>query len=252
MKILFGLCFLISSAFANIEYSAESLLRHYPLAVLVKGQMGYGIKIWDRSAPGKEFLYGNARALVIGQTSGTLNSYHLETHIAPISILDFYAGLGHTTRLMDKLPTFDCDQFNCKVSSIYRTYTGVRAAFQIMSFYTMTDFRYTNMTANKNDRPFADELSSLAANPGKDRLGQNTTLAGFKFGDNYSFGILNQYNVMRNLKNTSNMAILFLREEQTEWSWLAGPGIHRDRLNHLHPTLLINIKWTGNKGVALF
>ncbi|GAB4015774.1 MAG: hypothetical protein Fur0010_15090 [Bdellovibrio sp.] len=253
MKFFFPFILLFAKgAFAQVEYSAESLFRHYPLAVFVKGHVGFGIKIWDKSEPKKEFLYGNARALLIGQTSGTLSSYHAEAHFAPIAILDFYSGFGHTTRMLDKLPSFDCDVVNCKDSSIFRTYTGARFAFALHQFYLMSDSRFTTMTASKSDRVLADELSSLLANPGKDQLTQNTTLIGYKFFENYSVGFLNQYNAMKNFKNTANMAILFLRQEKDEWSWLAGPGFHHDRNNHAHPTFLLNIKWTGNKGVALF
>lgn len=248
------LLFLLSSsqAFAQIDYNAESLFRHYPLAVFIKGQVGYGIKLWDKSAPQKEFLYGYARAALMAQTSGTLQSYNLEAHLAPLSIFDLYAGAGQAIRMSSKLPTFDCDQVVCKDSNVARRYIGVRNAMAFGSFYFLNDWRMTFHDPSKNDRLFADELSSLIGSTGKDRLTQEMAIFGYKLDSEYSVGILDQYNVMKNFTNTTNMAILFARREWGAWSALLGPGLHHDRNNHTHPTFLFNLKWTGNKGVTLF
>ena len=252
MKWLLLFLFSSSSAFAQLDYSAETLFRHYPLAVFLKGQVGYGVKIWDKSGPQKEFLYGYTRAALMAQTSGTLQSYNLEFHLAPISIFDLYVGTGSVIRMSNSLPTFDCDQVVCKDSNLSRQYIGVRNAMAFGPYYLMNDWRMTYQDPSKNDRVFADELSSLLGSAGRDILTQDTALIGYKFDPEYSVGVLNQYNVMKNFANSTNMAVLFARREWKEWSALLGPGMHHDRNNHTHPTFLFNLKWTGNKGVTLF
>ena len=244
--LLFATCSMAAS-----DYQTRSVVRSYPMGLLMTGIVGFGKKIWDDSHLKNNYMYGYVRPSLQIQTNTMVNSVKLQLDLAPISFASFYLGTGKTYRYLKKMGSFNCDEVICE-GQLERHYVGTKIGLKFRSLFFMNDYRYEKNRIQKRHGVFADEQATLKGRGPYDYLSQNLTVIGHQLKDRWSVGLLNQYNTMTYQKNSSDMALMYGELLQNKWRYMLGAGIFKNFQHQYIFSSLMMFTWQGEKGMLLF
>lgn len=248
--ILSLLLFFSTASFAQVDYKVQNLVRTYPTAFFVKGDVGYSLPIYGK---GEKVLFGYVRASASYQTAAVVNTGKIQLDFNPISILNFYYGKSYTDRNYENLSNFDCTTLAC-TAKIKRDHYGMRLALKYKSILYMGLLNFNNSELDeKVKRDFADELSSLVNTGTKSVLVQHQHLIGHQLDDKWMVGYLGQFNKMRNNEQTSTMNLGIVKYTfNDKWEMIGGLGAFRTRVQKTNATALTLLTWKPEKGLPLF
>lgn len=238
------------SAYSEVDYKGEALIRTYPSGAFAKGTVGKSFEMWRKKA--SPVTYGFARVSTNFQTSLFVNSLAAQVDVYPISILGLYGGYSYMSREYNELKAFNCDVVICRTSQLIRKYYGFRMALAYKDLFYMGDTKWSDVEAKDLKGQFGDEQTSLIGQSGGDNALQSTHVLGLNIKKNLAIGILAKFNQMDKTNQRSQMRILFGKYEWGKYSLLAGPGLFKTRAGKEIFTALATIKWTGSKGLLLF
>jgi len=252
MKIIISLLFYfilsLSTAQAVYDYSSHFITRSFPIAMVLRNNIGSGFKFWQG---GHKALYGYVRAGANIDTSLVVNTVGGQIDVFPISFLGFSAGSSRTYRNFDPVQ-FDCENVECR-GDVKRNFVAAKMGLAFGSVYFMAQAeRFQQELANPTGRQFADEQTSLIARAEGDEMERLTVTLGLNLSKGYSIAghFVNQE--MLENKNLSQMKLLILRKQNGPWSYVAGTGLFRWKNDIEVATAILSIMWDGSKGVKLF
>ncbi len=250
MKKLLLALLLPISAWAQLDYSAQSLVRSYPIGFFASATSGYGLKLWDKKDVNPAF-YGYVRPSITAQTSLVVNQAKLELEVAPVAFARFYAGAALVNRDFNDLDTFDCDQVTCRAKML-RQYVGFKMAIKVKSFFLMTDHRFERVKTSEKRGVFAEEMGTLLGANGDDVLRVNQLILGYELDERWAIGTLVIANAMEKFINSSRMQVGFVQHKMGKFTVLAGAGTFHTRTNSDVFSTLVLLQWAGDKGITLF
>lgn len=250
MKYLILALLLPISAWATLDYSAQSLVRSYPIGFFASATSGYGFKLWDKTDTNPA-LYGYIRPSATIQTSAVVNQARAQIDIAPVAFMNFYAGAALVNRDFNNLDTFNCDVVTCR-AKMTRQYVGFKMALKFKSIFLMTDHRFTRVKTSEKRGVFAEEMGTLLGANGDDVLRVNQLIVGHEINEKWAIGGLVIANAMEKLINSSRMQIGFVRRTFGKLTVLGGAGTFHTRNNADVFSTLVLFQWSGEKGLTLF
>ncbi|MBI2521050.1 MAG: hypothetical protein HYV97_11550 [Bdellovibrio sp.] len=249
--VFLGIMLFSPNLFAAIDYQTRSVVRSYPMGLLISGTTGISKKIWDDANGKNTFMYGYLRPSVQVQTNSMVNTAKMQLDFAPISFSTLYIGTAKTYRYLKKMGSFNCDEVICE-GQLERHYVGTKIGLKFRNIFFMNDYRYEKNRIQKKQGLFADEQATLIGRGPYDYLNQNLTVIGHQIQDHWSLGILDQYSSMKYRKNSSNMALLFGEFTREKWRFMLGAGIFKNLQHQYVFSSLIMLTWQGEKGLLLF
>jgi hypothetical protein len=252
MKIITSLLlyFIISmsSAQAVYDYSSHFITRSFPIAMVLRNNVGTGYKFWEG---GHKALYGYVRAGANLDTSAVVNTVGGQIDLFPISFLGFSAGSTRTYRNFDPIQ-FDCEKIECR-GDVKRNFVAAKMGLAFGPVYLMAHGeRFQQELANPTGRQFADEQTSLIARAEGDELERLSATLGFNLSDGYSIAGHFVHQEMIENKNISQMKLLIVRKQNGAWSYVAGAGVFRWKEDSEVATAIFSLMWDGSRGVKLF
>lgn len=250
MKYIIIALFLPLSAWASLDYSAQSLVRSYPVGFFAAATTGYGFKLWDKTDVNPAF-YGYIRPSTTIQTSAVVNQARAQIDLAPVAFMNFYAGAALVNRDFNDLDTFNCDVVICRAKMV-RQYVGFKMALKFKSIFLMTDHRFERVKISEKRGVFAEEMGTLLGANGDDVLRVNQLIVGHEINEKWAVGGLIIANAMEKLINSSRMQVGFVRRTFGKLTVLGGVGSFHTRTNADVFSTLVLLQWSGEKGLTLF
>lgn len=235
---------------AQLDLGMESLARSFPLVGYLKATGGYSFKFWDNKEKAP-FLYGFARPMISARTSTLVNAVEGRLEIYPVSIFAVFVGNETVYRKVKELHTFDCTTIDCR-GTISKNYFGGRTALKFKSAFFMAEAKIFNMESNHPNRLFSDELSTLIAGPGADKLQNFVGILGHEINEKYATALLRMENRMKNTNLNSSMTLLMGQIKFDNYAFLVGPGIFHTRSESDVFTVLALWNWKPERGLLLF
>lgn len=236
---------------AMIDYSADTLVRSFPLGGYVKGLFGKSFLLWKKKHPKIPIFYGFIRPSLGLKSSAIVNGAIAQIDIYPISILGLYTGKELVLRNTTKLDTFDCDTTLCN-GQINRDYWGFRMAIGYKDFFFVSDYKQNVLEVKDSTKMFADEITTLLGSPGRDVGSTHIMMLGHKINNKIQVGLLNMSNKMYHSKNKSQMSMAIVQFKRNKWSYTLGSGIFNTREDQNVFSILGLFQWKGKKGHLLF
>jgi len=250
MKYLILALLLPLSAWATLDYSAQSLVRSYPTAFYASATSGYGFKLWNKADINPAF-YGYIRPSATVQTSAVVNQARAQIDFAPVAFMNFYAGAALVNRDFNDLDTFNCDVVICR-AKMSRQYIGFKMALKFKTLFLMTDHRFERVQTSDKSGIFAEEMGTLLGANGDDVLRVNQLILGHEVNEKWAIGGLVIANAMEKLVNSTRMQIGFARITLGKLTVHGGVGTFHTRTNSDVFSTLVLLQWSGEKGLTLF
>jgi hypothetical protein len=233
---------------ALYDYSSHFITRSFPIALVLRNQVGSGYKFWGES---QKTFYGYVRAGANIDTSVVVNTVGGQIDFYPISFLGFSAGSSRTYRNFDPIQ-FDCEKIECR-GDVKRNFVAAKLGLAFGPVFLMGHGeRFQQELANPTGRQFADEQTSLIARAEGDEMERLSVSLGYNLGDGYSMAAHFVHQEMIENKNVSQMKLIILRKQNGPWSYVAGAGVFRWHVDSEVATAIFSIMWDGSRGVKLF
>lgn len=244
---------------ASYDLRFETFARSLPVGAYARGEIGYGVPLWQHQGP----LYGFIRPYLRFQTSALVNSLQGGLEFYPISFLGLYAGKSFMIRSLKELDQVNCKQGNitCETNNLQRNIFGAKLALKFGNFYAMTRAQWHQNTIKDNQQElFFDEQGTLLGLGSRDTLFQGVQILGYDITRSHGLGGLYKRNFMQKSRQDSSMSVLFYKhsfssffsETKNPITLLVGPGVFHTRQDTDHLMLFALMQFSYEKGLTLF
>jgi hypothetical protein len=237
----------------GFDYLIKGGGQTYPLGGIITAQAGYGVKLWEGSAPeeGPQWKYGYLRPAIELQTAGTVNRASAGLEIYPISILGIRGGYGLSQRTLSYVQDFDCSEVMCDETLNY-DYLQANLMGGYQSFILSVMGKYEKFTASDSSKPFYEEMSYLVGQAGHDDLRTLDVFAGYKLSERWTSGVRAIYQEF--VFSQNNSSSMFAVGSYTEgfWNGMLALGQYKSSHQDSRFSAILSISYNGIKGIGLF
>ncbi len=235
------------------DLSTSLQARGRPVGLSAGAQVGGNQLLWGEKEPGShdgQFLYGYLRPSLRGHTSGVVNGYDARLELFPISFVSLSVGQHRTLRLAE-FHAIDCVSLECG-GSLARNYARAGVLLAQGPIFAGGSIRREHQIPTRTGHGFYDEISALSGSDGGDYRTVRDAMAGYRWGEARSLGVLYLTEAFQNSESQSTTQALFYAGKLAgSMRGMVGLGRYESNLLGVGGTVLFQSQWVFSPSLEL-
>jgi hypothetical protein len=233
------------------DYSAGFDARGRPLGAIFTGEFGCGFLLWGE--PRKDeavWKYGYLRPVFQAETIGVNTRLGVALEIFPVAFAGLIFKNEYGLRYTEP-KDLSCSGIECK-GGIWRSSAELRWGLEAKGIFwvgSATVMAASSLTATDG---FYEDRSVLVGVGNSDRVVTLVNVVGYRFNDMWLAGLYNAWNGMKRPGTQDDLALALVRRSEGRWAVSAGAGYYVSDVSSQGLSGVIQLQWTGEKGLGLF